>query len=165
MRGLYLLNVTLHVLAAVFWLGGLFFLAVIGAPVLRRLDPPALRARLFRDLGQRFRSVGWTLIAILLVTGVLNLFFMGALDAGVLSSASFWRSPFGRALLWKLAAVVAMLAFSASHDFVLGPAAARLESGSQEADRARRTASWLARLTALAGLAVVLAAVRLARGG
>jgi copper resistance protein D len=164
-RTLYFVNVSAHVLAAVFWLGGLFFLAVIGAPVLRRLESPQLRARLFRDIGQRFRTVGWTLIVILVATGVLNLFFVGLLDTAVLGSQAFWSSPYGRALLWKLAAVAAMLALSASHDFMLGPAASRLEAGSAEAGRARRWASLLARMTALAGLAVVLAAVRLARGG
>src|SRR5690554_4486628 len=48
---LYHLNVTLHVLAALLWLGGMFFLAVVGAPVLRKVEPAALRARLFQELG------------------------------------------------------------------------------------------------------------------
>lgn len=165
MATLYYLNVSLHVLAAVSWLGGMFFLAAIGAPVLRKVDPPSLRARLFEELGRRFRAVGWILIAVLLVTGVLNLWFRGLLDPAVLGSASFLHSSMGRALLWKLVAVGAMLLFSTLHDFVLGPRASRLHAGSLEADRARRRASWLARLNALAGVAVVLAAVRLARGG
>ena len=165
MRSLYYLNVSIHVLSAVFWLGGLFFLAVVGAPVLRRLDSRTLRAQLFAALGRRFRLVGWTLIGLLLVTGVLNLHFLGLLDPAVLGSEALWRSPIGRALAWKLSAVAVMLVLSASHDFVLGPAASRLEAGSPEADRARVKASWLARLTALAGLVVVLAAIRLARGG
>ena len=69
---LYYINVSAHLLAALLWLGGMFFLAVVGAPVLRHIEP---------------------------------------------------------------------------------------------AKRARRTAAWLARLNAIAGLVVVLAAVRLARGG
>lgn len=162
---MYYLNVSLHVLAAIFWLGGMFFLAVVGAPVLRGIDPPALRARLFGELGRRFRAVGWGLIGVLLVTGVLNLRFLGLLDPDVLASSDFWATSLGRALLWKLVAVGAMLLFSAMHDFVLGPAASRLQAGSAEAGRARRWASWLARLNALAGIGVVLAAVRLARGG
>jgi putative copper resistance protein D len=54
MRNLYLLNVTLHVLAALLWLGGMFFFALVGAPVLRRLEPAALRARIFAEPGQAF---------------------------------------------------------------------------------------------------------------
>ena len=43
MPGLYWLSVTVHVLAAMLWLGGTFFLAAVGAPVLRKVEPPALR--------------------------------------------------------------------------------------------------------------------------
>ena len=40
---LHHLSVPLHVLAALLWLGGMFFLAALGAPVLRRVEPPAAR--------------------------------------------------------------------------------------------------------------------------
>lgn len=50
MSGLYFLCVTLHVLAAFLWLGGIFFLAAVGAPVLRMVEPPSLRAELFHRL-------------------------------------------------------------------------------------------------------------------
>ena len=165
MRGLYLANVTVHVLAAMLWLGGMFFLAAVGAPVLRAVEPAALRARLFRALGERARTVGWIAIAVLLVTGVLNLHFAGVLRGGRLGDAAFWTSPYGRALAWKLAAVAAMVAISAVHDFVLGPAASTLEPGTPAAIRARTRAAWLARVNALVGVLLVMAAVRLARGG
>lgn len=165
MSGLYYLSVTLHVLAALLWLGGMFFLAVVGAPVLRRVEPPALRAQLFRLLGEQFRRVGWGAIAVLLVTGITNLHFRGLLTAGVWSNSAFWATGMGTALAWKLVAVATMLSISAFHDFVAGPAAARMESGSPSALRARRRAAILARLNAVVGLVVVIAAVRLARGG
>lgn len=155
---LYHLNVTVHVLAALFWLGGMFFLALVGAPVLRELDDPRLRARLFAALGRRFRTAGWWAIAVLLVTGVLNLHFKGVLQVRVLSDASFWTTSYGTALAWKLGGVAGMIAVSAVHDFVLGPRASR--DGAS-----RKWASWLARLNALLGIAVVVAAVYLARGG
>ena len=166
MPALYYLNVTVHVLAAMLWLGGMFFLAVVGGPVLRGVEPASLRAELFRRLGERFRDVGWAMIALLLVTGVVNLHYRGLLSAPLLGSRSFWLgSGPGRALFWKLAAVAVMVTVSAVHDFVFGPAAARLAPGTPAALRLRRTASWLARVNALAGVALVIAAVRLARGG
>ncbi len=165
MSTLYYLNVTVHLLAALFWLGGMFFLALVGAPVLRKVNPPPLRARLFHALGVRFRSAGWLAIVVLVATGVVNLWFWGALSPDVLRSGEFWSTAWGRALAWKLVAVAAMILVSAVHDFVLGPAASRLESGSPEASRARLRASWAARINALLGIVVVLAAVRLARGG
>jgi putative copper export protein len=165
MRTLYLLNVTVHVLAAMLWVGGMLFLGLVGAPVLRRVEPAALRARLFRDLGRAFRPVGWGALGVLLVTGVMNLAFTGVLGDGRLASAAFWSAPYGRTLAWKLAAVTAMLAASALHDFVLGPRAGRLDPGSPAAVRVRSRAAWLARIGVALGLLVVVAAVRLARGG
>lgn len=161
----HVLSVSVHLLAALLWLGGMFFLAVVGAPVLREVEPASLRARLFQRLGERFRSVGWWSIVVLVITGVANLHFRGVLDAGVLGSPDFWSAPFGRALAWKLAAVTAMIVVSAVHDFWLGPAAEAAGRGDARAETMRRWASWLARLNALLGIVVVLAAVRLARGG
>lgn len=162
---LYHLNVTLHVLAAFLWLGGMLFLGVVGAPVLRQVEPPALRAALFRDLGLRFRGLGWLCIAILLATGVGSLWFRGVLRWGLLGSAHFWGTPFGRALGWKLAAVTTMVMVSAVHDFVLGPLASTTRAGTPEALRWRRWSALLARGNALLGVLVILIAVRLARGG
>jgi uncharacterized membrane protein len=160
---LYLANVTVHVLATLLWLGGMIFLAVVGAPVLRTVEPPELRAELFRRLGEHFRRVGWVAIGVLLVTGLLNLRFRGVLSWEILLSAGFWASPYGRALTWKVGAVALMLVIQSVHDFVAGPAAARLPVGSPQALAARRWAAMLARVNALLGVAVVVVAVRLAR--
>lgn len=161
---LYDLNVTLHVLAAIVWLGGMFFLALVGAPVLRSLEP-RLRAQLFRDLGLRFRRVGWIALAVLLVTGVVNLELRGLLRWEVLGSGAFWTAAYGRALAVKLVTVLVMLVLSALHDFLLGPWAGRLPPGSDAAQAIRRRASWLARVNVLVGLVLLVAAVRLTRGG
>ena len=166
MPALYWLSVTLHVLAALLWLGGMFFLGLVGAPALRAVEPPALRQRLFHDLGVRFRGVGWGAIAVLVVTGLANMYYRGWLRwSGVLDSAAFWRTGVGHALSGKLVAVAAMIVVSALHDFVLGPAAGRATPGSADAIRLRRRAALFARANALLGVAIVVAAVRLARGG
>lgn len=161
---LYHLNVTIHVLAALLWLGGMLFLGVVGAPVLRKVEPPQLRAQLFQQLGMAFRRAGWISIAVLLVTGVINLYYRGLLNARFFSG-EFWASRYGIALGVKLACVTVMLTLSAVHDFVHGPAAGRHRPGSPEAARHRRQAAWMARINALVGIVLVFAAVRLARGG
>lgn len=163
---LYYANVSAHVLAAMLWLGGMFFLGIVGAPALRAVKPDQLRQQLFHDLGLRFRTVGWWAIGVLLVTGIINLHFRGWLHwRGVLGAGEFWRSPSGRALGVKLVAVLAMLVVSAIHDFLVGPQAGRARSGTPEARSRRRQAMLLARANALLGIVVVVAAVRLARGG
>lgn len=162
----YLALVTLHALAAIFWLGGMFFLGVVGAPVLRSIEPPLLRQRLFQELGSRFRSTGWIAIGVLVVTGILILQLRGLLHwDGVFGSPEFWMTAFGRSLAVKLLAVTTMIVVSAVHDFALGPAASRIEPGTPRAIALRRKAAMLARVNALVGLVVVVAAVRLARGG
>lgn len=163
MRALYLTSVTLHVLAALLWLGGMLFLAAVGAPVLRKVEPAALRARLFAALGAQFRAVGWACIAVLVGTGIANLYFADVFARW--AEPGFWGTPYGRTLAWKLVSVMVMVAVSAVHDFWLGPLASRLEPGSPGAIRTRTRAAWLARANALVGVALVAAAVRLARGG
>lgn len=165
MSTLHFASVSIHVLSATIWLGGMFFFALVGAPVLRQVEPPELRSALFTALGERFRGIGWALVAILLATGLANLWFRGLLTARTLASASFWHTPMGRALTWKLAAVGAVIIFSALHDFVWGPRSGRLSAASVEAQRTRRITAWIGRMNALAGVVAVLAAVRLARGG
>ena len=157
--------VTVHVLAAMLWLGGVFFFALVGAPIIRRVEPDALRRELFEKMGVRFRWIGWIAVSVLLVTGVLNLHFRGALRADILLSSPFWGTPYGRSLAVKLVAVFAMLALSAWHDFLLGPSSLLVEEGTEQARAARRKAALVARYTGVAGLIVILAAVRLARGG
>lgn len=162
---LYYTNVTVHLLAALLWLGGMLFLAVVGAPVLRKVEPPELRMQLFSRLGERFRLVGWWAIAVLVITGVFNLHYRGLLVGALWVDVEFWATPMGTALAWKLGAVTVMLLISGFHDFLSGPAASRLTPGSPEALRARRRAALLARVNAIVGVVVVIAAVRLARGG
>lgn len=162
---LYLSLVTLHLLAAFLWLGGMFFLAAVGAPVLRRVDPPELRARLFRLLGEKARGVGWGAIAVLVVTGTWILHLRGWLDPALWTDRRFWGSSAGTALAWKLGSVTLMLAVQAVHDFVLGPLASRAAVGTPEAARLRKWAAWLGRVSAVVGIVLVVAAARLARGG
>lgn len=40
----YYLNVTVHLLAALFWLGGMMFLGLVGARVLRTVSGPFHRS-------------------------------------------------------------------------------------------------------------------------
>jgi putative copper export protein len=143
----------------------MLFLAAVGAPVLRKVESPTLRAELFRALGSQFRLVGWIAIAVLLVTGVLNLHFRGLLGASGIGSAEFWSTRYGHSLAAKLGCVAIMLLVQGIHDFRHGPRASKLVPGSPEALSMRKWAAWLARINAIVGVILVYFAVRLARGG
>lgn len=164
---MYQLSVLVHVVSAMVWVGGMLFLALVAAPATRHL-PPAERGALFSVLGRRFRVVGWTSIAILVATGLLNVRFRGIGWEAVVSGRLF-GSEFGRVLAAKLGLVAAMLVVAAVHDVVLGPASVRASAGTGpvafgQAATLRRRASLLARLNAVLALLVVALAVALVRG-
>jgi len=160
----YTLNVTIHILAAMLWLGGMLFFAVVGAPVVRRLESDELRRELFRALGEQFRIVGWICIGVLVATGTANLLLRG-ITFGILGSGSFWSSGYGRTLAVKLVLVAAMIGISVVHDFFQGPRASRAIAEPETVRlRLRRQASLLGRLNALLGIVVVWLAVLLTRG-
>lgn len=161
---LYYLTVTVHVLAALVWLGGMFALALL-APILRRVGDDATRQRLFQEMGERFRTVGWICIAVLVITGLAQLHFRGWWGAAVWGSAAFWSSRTGHTLAAKLALVLLMLLIQAVHDLDVGPRAGRLPPGTPEARALRRRAALLARVNTVLGVVLVYFAVRLARGG
>ncbi len=128
----------IHVLAAATWIGGMLFIALVLVPVTRRLDDAALRTRLIRDTGRRFRTVGWIALGLLVLTGIGNLWFYPI----------FLRSPRFHA---KLGFVLVALVLSVVHDFVLGPRAG--QPGADPTLRVR--ASWIARVNVLVALAIV----------
>jgi len=164
MSSVYYVTVTVHVLAAMVWLGGMIAFAIL-APALRSVEDDGVRQRIFHVLGERFRTVGWICIAVLLVTGVGQLQLRGWWGADFWGVPGFWSTGLGSALGWKLVTVTVMLVVQAVHDFWLGPKAGRVTPGTPEAVGLRRRAAHLARANALVGLVLIYFAVRLARGG
>ena len=165
MHALWVISVWLHILAAVTWIGGMFFLVLVVVPWLRRGDR-AKAAAFLRDTGLSFRNVGWTCFAILLVTGTFNLWVRGV-RLGDLIDPAWLSTPFGSAVAWKLGAFAAVLAVSAWHDFWLGPRATVVgerDPHGPEAEKLRRLASKVGRLNVLLALALVAFAVIIVRG-
>jgi putative copper export protein len=167
LRALYLASVTLHLLAAALWAGGMLFLVFVIVPLLRT---PELRDRavaLVAALGERFRTVGWACLAVLVVTGTLNAAYR-AQSFGALAGAAWWSTPFGRLLATKLALVGVIFVLSAIHDFAIGPRASALLAaapGSPRALRWQHAARWMGRINLVLAIAVIVMAVALARGG
>jgi uncharacterized membrane protein len=162
--------VFLHLLAAIIWIGGMFFLALVLVPVLRG-ETQERRSALLGAAGVRFRTVGWVCLVTLLVTGVFNLKNRGFSWGTVFSGDVFTGTDrFGHILAGKLLLLGLVLAVSAFHDFRLGPAsiqAARTRDTGGDPARAetlRRRASLLGRLNALLALMIVFLAVALVRG-
>lgn len=157
---LYAFSVFVHVLAAMVWVGGMLFLGLVAAPVLRRVDS-ALRSGIFLGVGRRFRVVGWICIGLLVATGITNL---AILQIDPLRNVAFMlTSPFGHLLLAKLILVLAAIALSALHDFVWGPRAFAGGADPADMERHRRRAIAVARLNSLLVLVIVFLSVNLRR--
>ena len=149
---MYLTLVTLHVLGAVVWIGGMLFLGVVVTPILRGF-PAAERATLLSAVGRRFLKIAWTTLAVLLLTGPI-----------LWSLRAFQITP---ALGVKLILVVVILYLSILHDFFLGPRLiAHLEQGGQgdETLRLRRRIAFLARLNTLLAVVVLILGVAVSQG-
>jgi putative copper resistance protein D len=164
MRTLYLVSVWLHIVAAAAWLGGMLFLVLVVVPALRTPALAAHAAAALKVLGERYRTVGWTTLLVLVVTGTANLAFRAG---SAIAEGAWWATPFGRILAAKLALVAVVLALSALHDFRVGPRAGRLMLEAPDEPRTARwraAARWMGRINLLLALAIVALAVRLVRG-
>lgn len=157
----YSLVVLIHVLSAIIWVGGILFMALVAVPSVRRLQP-ATRTEFLGDIGERFRNIGYILLVVLVITGVIQAIHFGATLENVLNG-SFFQTPFGSKFAKKMLFFVAMLGVSIAHDFFVGPASVRAAQAGQETERLRKAASWLARLTGLLALGVVFYAVLMVR--
>jgi copper resistance protein D len=159
--------VLIHVLAAIIWLGGMFFIALVAVPILRKIEPPAKRSEILSVTAKRFRVLSWIAISVLLVTGVINAINRGV-TMDLISTGGLLSSHFGKVLIVKVILVLIMVVLSAIHDFILGPQLTNLISSSlhnpdslQSLKIRRRYVSWLARTNVMLGILVVACAVML----
>ena len=157
---MYSTLVVLHILAAVTWIGGMIFLSLVLAPLVRgRKAAPEFMA-LFRSAALRFRPIVWVAIAVLLATSPMLLSLRGV----QVSSPTSWTGI----VTVKLMLVALLLLLTLLHDLVFGPQVSRVSAipNSQRTAGERvvfKTARWLPRLSLLIGLAVMIAATMLAR--
>jgi uncharacterized membrane protein len=162
MRWLYLVSVTLHVVAASAWLGASVFLAAVLVPALSGHETGA-RAALLAATGRRLRALVWPLFALLVATGVAQLAWRGYRLRDV--AGPLWTGPGGTALALKLALFAVTLVVSGLHDFVLGPRALAAAADPGRREASRRLASLLGRVTLVLALAIFACAVAFVRGG
>ena len=77
------LSIAIHALAALIWVGGMFFAYVILRPSMPVLEPPPQRLKLWLAVFGRFFPWVWAAVILLPVTGYLQVFT----DYGGLSGA------------------------------------------------------------------------------
>ena len=102
--------VIIHLLAAAIWVGGSVVLVFAGVPAIRTLEGEP-RGRAMRELGLRWRPLGYSALGVAILTGVV----LAAHDRDEA------RSPFDTVLWVKVALSVALIAVSYLHNYVYGP--------------------------------------------
>ena len=105
-----------HLLAAIVWVGGTVALVFVAVPSAQRLEDEA-RAGTLRELGRRWRPIGWSALGVAIVTGALIAARGHAFDTT--------STRFDWVLGVKGALVGLLVAGAYLHDFVLGPGLAR----------------------------------------
>jgi putative copper export protein len=105
-----------HLLAAVVWVGGTVSLVFVAVPPVQRLQGEE-RARVLRELGHRWRPIGWSALAVAIATGIALAWRDGVFETA--PPRVDW------VLTIKGALVGLVVAGSYLHDFVLGPGLAR----------------------------------------
>jgi copper transport protein len=101
----------LHLLAASLWVGGLFFLAFAVAIVVRSVAPP-VRGQALKAVLSRFSAVAIASAGTLIVTGI----FAGYMQVTVPSATV---TPYGWALVSKLALLVPLLGFATVNSYLV----------------------------------------------
>lgn len=151
-------TVSLHLLAAVMWIGGMLFLSVVFAPLVRNGNPmfPAV----FRAAAQRFRPVVWTAMAVLVMTGLVLVHQRGV----SLADLAHWP----KVLQIKIGLVGVLFLLTFAHSLLSGSRVGQIKDLSDS----RRTMSQLVllqtsqqlpRFALLVALGVLVTAVVLAR--
>ena len=158
---LYRFAVIFHVLAAVVWVGGVIFIGMVAVPAAKKLDD-GLRRKLLDELGRRFRTIGWSCLGVLVVTGTYLTFHWGA-TVETLLDLSFFEHGHTRKLGYKLLLVIPMLIVSALHDFWLGPRATKEGRTEEQIASDRRLAAIMGRVTGVLVILIVVLAVLVAR--
>jgi uncharacterized membrane protein len=152
--------VSLHVLAAVAWIGGMVFLAAVLVPLVRTAPETSEQIALFRLAARRFRIVVWLSILALLATGPVLLHARNVL----FTVPNDWPAI----LQLKMALVLLLLFLTGAHDLVLAQRVKSIRGTSSFARTTSNgalitTARWVPRLALLVGVFVLLAAIVLAR--
>jgi len=155
----------LHMLATVFWIGGLSALALIVLPAARNTVRGAAYSAFLEQIEKRLQAVGWFSLAVLGLTGM---FQMSANPnyGGFLAIDSLWAS----AILVKHIAIGGMVLLSGYVTWGITPQLRRmamLEAAGKLADESERTRlhrreELLLRLNLLASV-IVLALTAVAR--
>ena len=140
---MYYISLYIHILSAIFWIGGMLFTVAVLVPASRHKIIEPNRGTFFKIIGEKFSRISWILFLILIISGITNLTTRG-FDLRLFFDPGFWQAGFGYFLGIKLIIFSIVLIISGLHDFYFGPKAAKLmesNSGSHQTQTFRMISS------------------------
>ncbi|HEU5167240.1 MAG TPA: CopD family protein [Chitinophagaceae bacterium] len=149
----YYISVWLHIVGAAFWIGGMLFLPLVLLPGIKN-NPD--RRNLLMATGLKFRFYGYIVLAIMFVTGLLNIYLRGI----SFSLDFFIMTRYGQLVELKIILFVLMLTISLMHDVIVG----RKAIDQMENQRIKLIARWTGRLLLLIALIMAYIGVMISRG-
>ena len=108
-------NPWIHIIAATIWVGPQVFLFMAAVPALRTVEDVQVRAKAMRVLTTRFGYLAWGAMAVLVVTGIANLYEHD------LPVDDLFDRNFGIIFQVKMTLVIATVVLTAVHSFIIGP--------------------------------------------
>ena len=165
---MYQINVWIHVLMASVWVGGLLYTAVIVVPFTVGRAPEE-RQQILRGLARRFRWMGWSALAVAVLTGLGNLSLrlspirLAQLINGEAFDPNKAAASIAVWLPWKLFLVVSMILLMLLHD-LMSLRASRFHQDPSSSDTRSRIGTAAAGIATLVALAVLYVSVRLVSG-
>ncbi len=109
------LILTIHIVVASFWIGGMLFMALVLSPYVRKL-PQSTQA--FQEVGRRYSLWGTVIgLPVLFITGLFNIKFISGLNP-----FGFWsvNAPYVETLKIKLGLFFLTVVLAVIHDFYFG---------------------------------------------
>lgn len=143
----------LHLMAAIIWIGGMIFAAIILQPVMRKSLTPEVRMPIYHDIGKRFKLIQLICLGVLIGTGLQKLWSLR-------TTPDIFYSTFGAILGVKLTLVICVIALTVFHSYVWGPKLTALSQSSQgsEYQRTMQTLVLWGRVNLTLSLAIIFCA-------
>ncbi len=156
----------LHLLAVTVWIGPQIFMFAAAIPAIRTIEDIRERTRIMRILVTRFGNLTLVALAVIIITGVINVYQVDGYSAGDLISGDpqiRWTRIFWE----KMVMVGVAVALTAIHVMFVGPRqldlADRADADPAEARNLRRLSITISSIGLLASIVALFLGAELAR--
>jgi putative copper export protein len=135
----------------------MLFLPLVLLPGIRNSPD---RVKILMEAGLKFRFFGYIVLAMLFVTGLLNMYYRGI----SFSWSFFTKTHYGQLVILKIILFIFVLGISLLHDLMVGKKDLELMQGGDQAGFIF-IARWTGRIILLISLLMAYLGVMISRGG